>query len=115
MKRHRDVLPDTQRRIERVELEDHGDVALLRRQVVHALPRNDDVARRGAFEAGDHAQRRRLAAARRAEQANDFAGRHGQVGVLDGDKCAELLGEFADFDGRHDHFLTVPNVTPRSR
>jgi hypothetical protein len=46
VQRHGDVLADRQRRIERVELEDHGDVALLRRQLVHAPPRDHDVTRR---------------------------------------------------------------------
>ena len=115
MERHGDVLAHRQRGIERVELEHHGDVALLRRQIVHALPGDDDVARRGALEAGDHAQRRRLAAARRAEQADHFAGRDRKVGVPHGDERAELLGDFADLDRGHGYFFTVPKVTPRSR
>ena len=115
MERHGDVLANGQRRIERVELEHHGDVALLRRQLVHALPRNHDVPRRGALETGDHAQRRRLAAARRTEQADDLARRHGKIGIPDRDEVAELLGDLAYLDGRHGYFFTVPKVTPRSR
>ena len=115
VKRHGDVLADGQRRIKRVELEDHGDVALLRRQLVHAPPRDHDIARRGTLETGDHAQRRRLAAARRAEQADDLAGRHGEIDIPDGDEVAELLGDLAYVNGRHGYFFTVPKVTPRSR
>ena len=82
MQREGDVLADRQRRVERVELEHHGDVALRGRQVVHALAGDDDVARGGALEPGDHAQRRRLAAARGAEQADDLAGRDREVDVV---------------------------------
>ena len=115
MEGHRNVLPNAQRRIERVELEDHRNVALLGWQIIHALPGYDDVPCRGAFEACDRAERSCLAATRRTEQANDFTCGHGKVGILHGSKCPEFLGETAYFYGRHDHFLTVPNVTPRSR
>ena len=60
-----------------------------------ALAGDDDVARGRALEAGDHAQRRRLAAARRAEQADDLARRDRQIDVVDGDEGAELLGDLA--------------------
>ena len=115
VERHCNVLADGQRRIKRVELEDHGDVPLLRRQIVHAPPRNHDIPGRGTLETGNHAQRRRLAAARRAEQADDLACRHGKIDIPDGDERAELLGGLAYFNGRHGYFFTVPNVTPRSR
>ena len=109
------VLADRQRGIERVELEDHGDVALLRRELVHALAGDDDVARGRAFQAGDHAQGRGLATAGRPEQADDLAGGNVEVGVANRDEVAEPLGELADFNRGHDYFFTVPKVTPRSR
>jgi len=56
-----------------------------------------------------------LAAARRAEQADDFARRHGKIDIPHGDEGAELLGGLAYFNGRHGYFFTVPKVTPRSR
>ena len=71
-------------RIERVELEHHGDVALRGRQLVHALAGDDESPRGRALQPGDHAQGRRLAAARGAEQADDLAGGDRQVDVVDG-------------------------------
>ena len=58
-----DVLAHRQCGVERVELEHHGDIALLRPQPIHAPASNDHLARARTFEAGDDAQRGRLAAA----------------------------------------------------
>src|SRR5581483_328659 len=115
VERHGDVLAHGQRRIKRVELEHHGDVALLRRQRVHALAGDDDVPGGRAFQTGDHAQGGGLAAARRAEQADDLAGRDRKIGIAHRDEIAELLGDLANLDRGHDYFFTVPKVTPRSR
>src|SRR5207248_4847194 len=92
-----------------------GDVALLRRQRVHALAGDYHISGSRTLQAGDHAQRGRLAAARGAKQADDLARCNREVGILDGDEIAELLGDFADFDGGHSYFFTVPKVTPRNR
>ena len=59
-------------RIERVVLEHHGDVAVLRRHVVDDVAADQDLAAGDVLEAGDHAQRRRLAAARRADQDDEL-------------------------------------------
>ena len=91
--------PTLQRRIERVELEDHGDVAFFRRQVIHPLAGNDHVAFGGALQACDHAERCRLAAARRAEEADNLAGLDRQGGILDGKELAVFLGDLLDFNG----------------
>ena len=50
-------------------------------EVVHAPAGDDDIACRRLLEAGDHAKRRRLAAAGWAEQADDLAGGDGQIDV----------------------------------
>ena len=55
-------------RIERVGLEDHGDVAVLRQHIVDPVVADEDVAFGHLLQTGDHAHRRRLAAARRPEQ-----------------------------------------------
>src|SRR5450756_362167 len=65
-------------RVERVVLEHHGDVALLRRHLVDHAPADLDLAARYLLQAGDHAQQRGLAAARRADQ-------HAELSVLDPD------------------------------
>jgi hypothetical protein len=75
-KREGDVLEDAHMRIERVGLEDHGDAALDRRQIVDAHAIDDDVALSGRIEAGDHPQQRGLAAARRADEDNELAVLH---------------------------------------
>ncbi len=69
----RDVVRDRQVRVERVVLEDHRDVAILRREVVHdALPDRDRPVA-DLLEARDHAQRGRLAAARRSDEDEELA------------------------------------------
>ena len=69
----RDVVRDRQVRVERVVLEDHRDVAILRREVVHdALPDRDRPVA-DLLEARDHAQRGRLAAARRPDEDEELA------------------------------------------
>jgi hypothetical protein len=50
-------------RVERVVLEDHRDVAVFRREVVHDLVADFDRSVAYLLEARDHPQRRRLAAA----------------------------------------------------
>ena len=68
-----DVLGDRHVREERVVLEDRVDVARVRRAARDVLAAERDAAGVGLLEAGDHAQRRRLARARRAEQREELA------------------------------------------
>ena len=58
---------------ERVALEHRVDVAAVGRHVLDRLALEQDVALVGLLEAGDHAQRRRLAAARRPEDREERA------------------------------------------
>ena len=69
--RKADVLLDIHMRIEREQLEDEGDVARRRAAEGDVLPVEQDAAAGGKLETGDHAQRRRLAAAGRAEQGKE--------------------------------------------
>jgi hypothetical protein len=98
VQRHCDVLADRQRRIQRIELEDHGDVAPLRRQLVHPLPRDHDVARRRPLQPRDHAQGRRLAAARRAEQREEAPALDLEGDVVNGHDVIEPLGDAVEAD-----------------
>ncbi len=66
-------------RVQRVVLEHHRDVALGRLQVVDHAVADADVAARDFFEARDHAQQRGLAAARGADDDDEFA--VGDLGV----------------------------------
>ncbi len=74
-----------------VVLEDEADAALLRGELGRVLAGDHDLARVGRLEARDHAQERRLAAAARAEQRGEGAGRHLQRDVVESDEVAEAL------------------------
>ena len=78
-----EVLVDAHVRIERVALEHHGDAALGGRHLVHALAVDQEVAAGDRLEAGDHAQQRRLAAARGADEDGELAGIDGEVDAVD--------------------------------
>ncbi len=66
------VLEHRHVRVERVVLEHHGDVPVLRRDVIdHALT-DHDLAAGDLLEPGDHAQCRALAAARRTDQHDEL-------------------------------------------
>ena len=60
-----------------------------------------DAARGGQLEPGDHPERRRLAAARGAEQAEELAIADGEARILDGDEIAEGLVQILDPDLGH--------------
>ena len=55
-------------RIQRIVLEHHRDIAILGRHVIDAALADAQVAARDLFEARDHAQRGRFAAAGRTDQ-----------------------------------------------
>ncbi len=75
-----DVVPHRHVREERVRLEDRVDAAAVRRQPVDALVADLDLAADRVHEAADQIQRRRLSAARRAEQAEELAFADVEVG-----------------------------------
>ncbi len=60
--------------IERVVLEDHRDVAILRREVVHDLSVDLDGARGDRLETRHHPERGRLPAPRRPDEDDELAG-----------------------------------------
>ena len=74
-----DVLAHRQVGEQRVMLEDHADVALLRRQRLHLLPAHRERAGIESLQPGDRAQQRRLSAARGAQQRDHLAARQRQV------------------------------------
>ena len=74
--------------VERVVLEHHGDVAVLRLQAVDDAIADGDGAAGDVLQAGDHAQRRGLAAARRPDQHDELVVGDMQVEVLHGDDAA---------------------------
>jgi hypothetical protein len=97
------VLPDRQVREQRVVLEHHAEVALVRRRARDRLAVEQDLAGGRRLEAGQHHQRRRLARARRAQQGQELAApdvqvelAHDQlnavVRLLDADEAHQRLG-----------------------
>ncbi len=91
--RKRHVLVDAQVRVERVALEHHRHVALGRGHVVHHALADQDPARVRALEPGQHAQQRRLAAARGPEQHQELAGFDLEVDLAQRRVGAEGLGD----------------------
>jgi hypothetical protein len=78
-------------RIERVVLEDHGEIAVLRCDVVHDTVADVDLTAARFLQPGDDAQRGRLAAARRPEQNEELAVVDLQVQIVKGRELAEAL------------------------
>src|SRR3546814_13849438 len=81
-----------------VALEHHVHWAPVRRDARHILSVDEDLAFARQFEAGDHAQQRRLAATRRAEQYEEFAGIDVEGDVVDREigraACRGRVGEY---------------------
>jgi hypothetical protein len=88
--------------VERIILEHHCDVAVLRLKVVHDPPANGDGAAADLLKAGDHAQGRRFAAARWTHQHDKLAILDGKVDVLDRDHGAVNLVHIGEHDVGHD-------------
>ena len=68
-----DVVVHRQVRVERIALEDHGDVTVARRDVVDDAVADLDRAFADRLEARDHAQSRGLAATGRADEDHELA------------------------------------------
>ena len=81
-----------------VVLEDRVHVALVRRQPGHVLALELDAAGGRLLEAADHPQGRGLAAAGRAEEAEELAVDDLEVDVVDGEHVAERLGHLDEPD-----------------
>ena len=96
--RELDVLGHRQVGVERVALEDHGDVAVLGVDVVDHAVTDGDGAAGHLLEPGHHAQRGRLAAARRAEEHQQLAVGDVQRQVVDRGGVAEPLGDPVEAD-----------------
>jgi hypothetical protein len=95
------VVAHTHVLIERVILEYHRNVAVLRLKVVHDPPADGDGAAADLLEAGDHAQRRRFAATRWAYQHDELAISDGKIDVLDRDHAAVNLVHISEHDVGH--------------
>jgi hypothetical protein len=95
----RDVAAHVEVLEERVALEHRVDVAPVRRHVGDGLALEQDPSLARLLESGDHAQRRRLAAARGAEQGEELAAGDREVHVAHRGVLAEALPDALDRDG----------------
>jgi hypothetical protein len=95
-----DVVPHVHVGKQGVVLKHRVDVALVRRGARDVLAIEPDGAARRGFEAGDHAQGGRLAAAGRAQQREELALPDREVGVVDGHEVGKRLGHMVDLDDR---------------
>ena len=99
----REVVVHRHVRVERVVLEDHGDVAVPGRHVVDHAVAEADRARRDPLQPRDHPQRCRLAAAGGPDQHDELAVRHVQVeGVQRLDAGRVDLGQLTSRNRSHD-------------
>ena len=113
-----DVLVDVQVGKEAVGLEDRGRLALVGRQKGHVVAADEDAAARRQLEAGDHAQRGGLAAARGPEQGHELAAGDLDVGVPDGRHVVAGLGVpeyLGDLLEGHRHRLVLHDRAPLTR
>ena len=103
LERKGDVLLHGEVRVERVALEDHGDLAVARRQLVDHPPADDHVAGSLLLQAGDHAQQGGFAGTRWPQEDEELAFPGHQINVVDRPQLA-LLEDFRQtpgFDNRH--------------
>ena len=109
LQREGQILSDRQVREQRVVLEDHADVALPRRQVVHGPPGDADGAGRRGLEPCQHHQAGGLARARRPEQGQELPFANAQVQIADDQRAPVVaLVDRYEFDVR-------PRVRGRGR
>ena len=92
--------------VERIALEDHGDVAVAGGHVVDDALADLDDALADLLEARHHAQRRRLAAAGRADENHELAVGDLQVHVRHGPRTVGI--DLADVTERHARHLLLP-------
>ena len=93
-------------RVERMVLEDHGNVAFLGRNRIHDLAVDSNSARGGLLQSGNQAQSGRLAAARGPDQHEQFLVFNDQAGVIHGadilaSRAREDLGQMLEDDLCH--------------
>ncbi|ORE91266.1 phenol hydroxylase [Aurantimonas sp. 22II-16-19i] len=96
-----DVPRDGKVRVERVGLEDHRDVAVLRMHLAHRAAVDADVAAARLDQPGDDVEEGRLAAARRPEQDEELAARKVDVDALQRLHGAVGLAHALEFEGAH--------------
>ncbi len=95
------VLGDVHVGVERVGLEDHGDVAVGGAHAVHRAALDGNIAGSDILEPRNHAQQRRLAAAGRADENEELALFHRDIRFVKNLDRAVGLGCVPDFEKAH--------------
>ena len=95
------VVEDRHVRIKRVVLEDHCAVAVFGLELIDDAPADPELARSDFFEASYHAQQRRLAAPRRADDYDEFAVLDIEREPVDDFRIAVTLSEFLELNACH--------------
>ncbi len=110
------VVGDRHVRIERVVLEDHGDVAVLGGQVGDVAVTDEDLAAVDLFEAGEHPQRGGLATSRGADEDEELAVGDVDVELVDGRlRVARVVpGRVLEAHGSHIEVSPSPAGTCRT-
>ena len=102
LEREGEVLAHGHERIERVVLEHHGDVALLRRQLVDDAVADANDAGADGLETCQHAQQRRLATAGGTDQHHELAVVDGETAVDHGVGAVRVgLADVLEGNARH--------------
>ena len=97
------VLGHAHVRIQRVALEHHRDVAILRRDLVHHAVADTQLAAADRLQARDHPQQGGLAAARRPDQHQQFAVVDLEAGVVDANEAVGIdLAQTIQRELRHE-------------
>ena len=97
-----DVLQYREVRVQGVILEHHRDVAIFRLQSIHDASVDRDLSTADLFQAGEHAQGGRLAAAGGAHQNGERAVGEDDVDIVDDDGRAVLLAHLVEPHLCHD-------------
>ena len=99
-------------RVERIVLEHHRDVALVRLELGDVALVEHDGAIARLLEPGDAGERRALAAARRAEQGQELAVLDRDVETVDRHHGVEPLGQPLQGHARHGTLSIFPALSP---
>jgi hypothetical protein len=110
-----DVLRHRHVREEGIALEDHVRVPLVGRHVRRIPSVDQDLSLRQPLEAGQHAERRRLAAPAGAEQREELAPAHIERHVVHGQNLAEPLDDAAEAQRRGLELLPTGRLAPGLR
>ena len=97
---------------QRIMLEDESDAAIPRIAPCRVVSVEQHRSRVGPLEAGNDAQERRLAGARRSQQRQQLALLHGEADVVQRGELPELLREAADFDAHGNSAAGAASSSP---